>query len=124
MDFASAEQGDDAVADFFQPQARSTTCAMVVGHSDHVLESPESRGMQHVDVQDVALNPFAAVEQAAEQPHCGVNAHPERALDGMHRAHLVGDRADSADARGNIGSFRKMAPAQKGFERTEAVRRF
>ena len=36
----------------------------------------------------------------------------------VHRAHLVGDRADAADARGDVGRFGKVPPAQKGFEQS------
>jgi hypothetical protein len=34
----------------------------------------------------------------------------------MDRAHLIGDRADAADAGDEIGHFVGVAPAQEGFE--------
>ena len=37
-------------------------------------------------------------------------------LDRVHRAHLVRDRADAADARGDVGRLAEVAPAQKGLE--------
>ena len=39
----------------------------------------------------------------------------------MHRAHLIGDRADAADARGDVGHFGEGAAAQEGFEETRRL---
>ena len=72
--------------------------------------------MQHVDVQGVALNPFAAVEQAAQQANAGVDANAERALDGVNRAHLVSNRTDAADAGGNVRRFREVPASEQGFK--------
>ena len=47
-------------------------------------------------------------------------ATPQRVLDRVHGAHLVGDRADAADARGDVGRLGEGAAAQ---ERLEEARR-
>ena len=77
--------------------------------------------MQHVDVQAVALDPLAAVEQP---PQVADRALVDRDAAGVlhrpHRAHLVGDRADAADPRGDVGRLGERAAAQ---ERLEEARR-
>ena len=72
--------------------------------------------MQHIEVQHVALDPLAAIEQPAEQPYGRIYADPESAFDGMDSTHLVSNRANAADARGDVRHFRKVAATQEGFE--------
>ena len=54
------------------------------------------------DVQRVALDPLAAIQQPAQRPDLAADRDAERVLHRVHRAHLVGDRADAADARGDV----------------------
>ena len=116
MDLPSAQQLDNAVADFLQPQRPLHYLPMIARHGDHVLTAQKVRRVQHVDVQGVALDPFSAVEQAAQQANAGVDANAQRALDGVNRAHLIRDRTDAADAGGDVGRFREVPAAQQGFE--------
>ena len=76
--------------------------------------------VQHVDVQGVALDPFAAIDQPAQSAQLARRRHAARVLHGVDSAHLVRDRADAADARGDVGRFGELAPAQ---ERLEEARR-
>ena len=66
--------------------------------------------MQQVDVQRVALDPLAAVEQPPQRRDRGRPRHPAGVLDRRARAQLVGDRADPADPGGDVRSLGE-APA-------------
>ena len=72
--------------------------------------------MQHHDVQRMALDPFAAIEQPAQRADRLVDLDAERVLDGVHPAHLIGDRADPADASDDVEHLAEAAPAQQRLE--------
>ncbi len=74
--------------------------------------------MQHVDVQHMALDPFATVEQTAQFAQLALDLEAEDLLHRVDRTHLVGDRADAADARGDVRRFAVAAPAQESLEET------
>ena len=61
--------------------------------------------MQHHDMQRMALDPFAAIDQPPQRPQLPVDLDAEGVLDRMHRAHLIGDRADAADAGNDVRAF-------------------
>ena len=67
MDRASAEQRDDFVARFFELKTALHGVAVVLGHVDGAFVAKEIGRVQQVDVQRVALDPFAAVDQP---PQC------------------------------------------------------
>jgi hypothetical protein len=95
--------------------------AVLGGHRDRAVVAKEVRRVQHVHVQRVALEPLAAVQQPpqrADRPV--VDRDAARVLHRAHRAGLVGDRADTADARRDVGRLRERASAQ---ERLEEARR-
>ena len=79
---------------------------MVRRHLDGVRIAEKIRRVQHVDVQRVALDPLAAVDQAAQGAQLAIHLDAERVLHGVDRAHLVGDGADAADARGDVRQLR------------------
>src|SRR6516225_6321896 len=72
--------------------------------------------MQHHDVQRMALDPFAAIEQSAQGADRRVDLNAERVLDGVHAAHLVGDRTDPANPRDDVEHLAEPAPAQQRLE--------
>ncbi len=72
--------------------------------------------MQEVDVESVALDPFPAVEEPPELSEGAVDPDPEGPLEGVARAHLVGDGADPADPRGDVGGLGVVAPPQERLE--------
>ena len=92
---------------------------MVGGHADGAFKTEEVGQVQQEHVQDVAFDPFAAIQQtlrrrADRRVHLVEHAH--RLLQGVAGAHLVGDRTDAADAGGDVGHFLEVAAAQKGLE--------
>ena len=93
---------------------------VVGGHLDRAGVAEEVRRVQQVDVQRVALDPLAAVEQPAQQPDLLRNRYAAGVLDRQARAHLVGDRADPADAGGDV---RRLGPGPAAQERLEEPRR-
>ncbi len=72
--------------------------------------------MQEVDVQRVALDPLAAVEEVAQRPQLPVDGDADGVLDGRTRTHLVGHRADAADAGGDVGWLGEPPVAQEPLE--------
>ena len=74
MDLAPAEQGDDGVSDLLQLKPRFTASRIVVAMRIASGIAEEVGRMQHVDVQHVALDPLAAVEQAAQRAQRTVHA--------------------------------------------------
>ncbi len=116
MDLPAAEQRDDRVAGLLQPQPALHRLALIARHCDRVGVAEEVRCVQHVDVQRVALDPLAAVDESPERPKLPVHAYVERVFHRVHRAHLVRDRADAADAGRDVGCLREATPAQERFE--------
>ena len=69
-------------------------------------------------MQHVALDPLAAVQQVAQRADGGVDLveDAQGLFQGVAGAHLVGDRADAADAGGDVRHFAEVAAAQEGLE--------
>ena len=66
MDRPAADQLHDRVAGLLQRQPPLDQVAAVFGEGERAGVAEEVGGMQQVDVQGVALDPLAAVEQAAK----------------------------------------------------------
>src|SRR6516162_7272730 len=64
----------------------------------------------------MTLDPLAAVEQPAQGSQGPVDLRAQGIFHGMDRAHLIGYRADAADASRDIGSLAEVAAAQEGLE--------
>ena len=116
MDLAPAEQCHDLVANLLQRETAAHNVAMVAGHVDSAGIAEEIGRMQHVDVQRVALHPLAAVEEAPQFAQRSCHGDTERILHRMHRAHLIGDWTDAADARSDVRRLGQGAAAQKRLE--------
>src|SRR5208283_4563332 len=116
MDFAATNDGHDLVADFLQAQPALHGVRMILGHLDDVFIAKKIRGMKHVDVQRMAFNPLAAIEQPAQLANGAFDVDAESLLSGVTGAHLIGNGADAANARGDIGSFAEFAAPEKSFK--------
>jgi hypothetical protein len=90
--------------------------AVVCGHLDRPLVAQEVRRVQQEDVQRMALDPLPAVEKPAQQPQLLRDRDTAGVLDRQAGAHLVGDRADSADARRDVRRLRPGPAAQERLE--------
>ena len=102
VDRSPAQRLDDLVADLLGPQGGFHDRPMVGHHGDAALIAQEVGQVEQVDVERVALDPLAAVEQPAERARHRIDAHPEQVLERVDRAHLVGHRTDAADARHHV----------------------
>jgi hypothetical protein len=121
VNLAPADQRHDHVAGLLHLETMFDDLAMVLGHFDGAGIAEEVRGVKHVHVEAVALDPLAAIEQAPQIANWPLaDGHAAGILHRPDRAHLVGHGADAADPRGEIGSFAEGAPAQ---ERLEEARR-
>ena len=69
MDLAAAEQVHDLVPGLLQAQSALDLRGMVLGHADGVLIAEEVGRVQQVNVQRMALDPFAAVQQPPQRPN-------------------------------------------------------
>ena len=72
--------------------------------------------MQHMGVQHVALDPFAAVDQPAQIGDRLRDLPAQRGLHGLAGAHDVGDRTDAADPRGDVRGVTERAAPQQALE--------
>ena len=97
VDRPTADELHDLVAGPLEPQRLLDDALVIAGHGDRALVTQEVRGVEHVDMEGVALDPFAPVEEPAQGLHLGVDLDLEKVFEGHRRAHLVGDRADAAD---------------------------
>ena len=86
-----------------EAQAALDDVRMVGGQLDRARIAQEVGRVEQVDVERVALDPLAAVEEAAQaRGPAGSISTPKRPLEGVDGGHLVGDRADAADARDDV----------------------
>ena len=120
MDLASADEVHDVVARLLYLETAANGVAVVARHVDRALVAEEIRRVQHVDVEYVAFDPFAAIKQPAKLAQRPADGNAERVLHRVDGAHLIGDRADAADARHEVGRLGEGAAAQ---ERLEEARR-
>ncbi len=116
VDRPAADDAQQLVARLLHVQTALDDAAMVAGHLDRAVVPEEVGRVQHVDVQRVALDPLAAVQEPAQQPDRLGNRHAAGVLHRRDRAHLVGDRADPADACRDVGRLGERAAAQQPLE--------
>jgi hypothetical protein len=116
VDLATADDADEGVAGLLDLEAALDHAAVVARHLDRAVVAEHVGGVEHEDVQRVALDPLAAVDEPAELPDRAADLDAAGVLDRRARAHLVGDRADPADARGDVGGLAVAAAAEERFE--------
>ena len=97
-----ADELDDPVARLLEGQPGLDRRAVVLGELEGAGIAQEVRQVEQVDVERVALDPFAAVEQAPKRADLGIDRNAQRVLEGVDSGHLVGDRADAADAGDDV----------------------
>ena len=113
----SPQEFQQRVAHLLEAQAPLDFAPVVSGHRHRALVPQEIRSVEQIDMQGVALDPLRAVEQPAEHADLRTGPDPQSRFQRMDSAHLVSHRTDPADARGNVGHFLEMAPAQESFKK-------
>ena len=121
MGRASADHLEDRVAKLLELQRRLDDLGIVLGQLQRVLEPQEVGGVQHGRVQDVALDPFTAVNQPAQVADRPCDLDAQRLFHGVAGAHLIGDRADAADAGRDVGGIAVDPALQEGLEETRRL---
>jgi len=111
VDLATADDGHHVVADLLQAQRRLDDLGRIRGDLDRARIAEEVGGVQHVDVERVALDPLAAVDQAPERLDLGLDLDAADRLHRVDRRGLVGNRADATDAGGDVGRLGEVAAA-------------
>src|SRR4029453_11068749 len=76
----------------------------------------EVGGVEHVDVERVALDPLAAVEEPAQEADRLADLDLAEGLHRVDRAHLVRDRADAADGGRDVRRLEERTAAEKRLE--------
>jgi len=113
----AADRRDEAVAHLLERERLLDDLAVVTRHLDHAAVAEEVGRVQHVDVERVALDPFAAIDQPPQvADRALVDRHPACVLHRPYGAHLIGDRADAADSRGDVGGLGERAAAKQRLE--------
>lgn len=103
MYIAPAKHLHQLVAGLLQSQPLTHHFTMLTRHLDHVREIEEGECVQHHDMQRMTADRFAAVDEAAQCAKLPADLDPKGIFNRMHRTHLVGNRADAADASHVIG---------------------
>ncbi len=116
MDLPAADGGHEVVADTLDLEAPLDEVGVLGRHLDRVRVPQEVGRSEQEDVQHVALDPLPAVQQPPELVRPLRHVQAEQPLEAVHGAHLVGDRADPADPRHDVGH---LVEGPAGKERLE-----
>ncbi len=117
VDLAAADRRHEVVPEPLQTEPTFDGILEPRAHELDRVVVPEVVGQgQQVDVQHVALDPLAQVEQAPELPGPRRNLDLEEPLEPVDRTHLIGDRTDAADPRNDVGDLAEVAAPQEGLE--------
>ena len=116
MDLAPADERHHVVARALEREPALDRGRRVAGELDGARVAEEVGRVEHVHVERVALDPLAAVEEAAQDADRLRDLDAAEVLDRVHGARLVGDRADAADAGGDVGRLEERAAAEQRLE--------
>ena len=78
MDRPAADDREDLVADPLEPQTALDGRPIELRELDGARQAEEVRGVEQVHVERVALDPLAAVQEAAERPDRGSTVDAEQ----------------------------------------------
>src|SRR6266700_3670906 len=116
MNLPATQERDNGIASLLHVQAALHNVGVVLRHVHGIRIAQKVGRMEHVDMQGMALDPFATVEQPPQLAKLPVNYYAEGLLHRMDGAHLVGDGTDAADASSDIGGLTVHATSQKRLE--------
>jgi hypothetical protein len=94
---------------------------VILGEVDSARIAEEVGRVEHEDVERVALDPLAAVEEPAERADLRADVDTAGVLHRIHARCLVGDRADPTDPGGDVGGLGEVAAAQERLEETRRL---
>src|SRR3989339_610007 len=76
------------------------------------------RRMQHIHVEYMTFDPLTAVNKPAQGTKLAINFYFKCVFHCMYCTHLIGDRADTADAGCYIGGFVEITSTQECLKET------
>ena len=112
----AADHFHDPAADGLEAQAAFHEFGPVDSKRKTAFVAEEIGGMEEVDMEGVALDPFPPVEQPAQGSDGRGDLHAKRIFQSLAGGELVGDRADAADPGRDVGHLGKGAAAEETFE--------
>ena len=118
MDSPAPDGLHDQVACALEAEATVHRAPVPPGQLDRVGAAEEVGCVEKVYVESVALDPFAAVEQAAQGGDPLVDGDTEGVLHGRAGTHLVGHGADATDPRRYVRGLGEVPPHQERLEET------
>jgi len=121
MDRPAPDGLDDHVAHALEVETTLHRAGVALGQLDRVGAAEEVRGVQQVHVQRVALDPLAAVEKTPERADPFAHVDAAGVLHRQTSRHLIGDRTDATDSRGDVGRLAEVTTPEQRFE---VARRF
>ncbi len=113
MNGPTTDHLEHLVADLLQLETPFDRAAVEGRELDRAVDAEEVGRMQQVHVQGVALDPLAAVQEAAQLLDRFADLDPACVLDRRAGRHLIGHRADAADARRDVGRLGVGPPSQE-----------
>ena len=116
MNLAPSDDGHHLVSRLLQRERLRDEVGLVARELDRALVTEEIRRVEHEDMECMTLDPLTAVEEAAQGTQLASDLDTARVLHRLHRAHLVRDRADAADAGRDVGRLGEGAAAKEGLE--------
>lgn len=116
VDRPTAEDFEDPIAELLEFQASLDLVREYLGQFDPAMAIEEIGGMEQVDVQHMAFDPFGAVDQTPQRSDGFRDSNAQDRLEGLNGRDLLSDRADATDARSDIGDILDRSASQEGFE--------
>ena len=110
MDLTTANHRHNGVSRLLQAQAEFNNVLVIRRHVDRALVAEKVRCMQQEHMEDVTLDPLPAIQQTPQRTQLSGHRRAEGVLHCMDRAHLIRNRADTADARSDVGGFGEGSP--------------
>src|SRR5215212_7673209 len=121
MDRPPSNQLHELVAGLLEREPGFDRGPMIAGELEAARIAEEVRKVQQVDVQRMAFDPLAAVEEAAESANRWIDLDPQAMLERMDGGHLVGNRADPADPGNDVDDLVRRPPDHQAFEVTRRL---
>ncbi len=118
MNFAAAKQSENFITNFLQAQAALYSFREFAGHRNGIGITEKIRGMQHVNMQRMAFDPFATIHQAPQCAATRVYRNVKSLFDRVQRGHLIGNRTNAADSSSDIGSLFIASASQESFKKS------
>ena len=117
MHGTAAQQRHDRIAGLLEPQASGHHSRMILRHRNAAVVPEKIRRLEQVDMQRMAFDPLATIEQPAQVTQCTIDMQTEHLLDRMDRAHLIRHGANTANPRDDVRHFAVMPSLQEGLEK-------